>query len=177
MRVPSAARPFTARMVAELVSRGVQFAPITLHTGVASAEVHEPPYPERFAVSDGGVGPVDHTRRGPWDGRVIAVGTTAVRAVESAAGGDGVVTRVRGGRISSSPRSGGAGGGRAADGAARTGGLASADAGGGRRAGRSRPQLGGGAARALPVARVRGRAPHPPGGGPSHRACCVSNCE
>ncbi|WP_086725439.1 S-adenosylmethionine:tRNA ribosyltransferase-isomerase, partial [Streptomyces carpinensis] len=36
--MPSAARPFTARLVAELVSRGVQFAPITLHTGVASAE-------------------------------------------------------------------------------------------------------------------------------------------
>ena len=48
--MPSAARPFTARLVAELVSRGVQFAPITLHTGVASAEAHEPPYPERFAV-------------------------------------------------------------------------------------------------------------------------------
>ncbi len=33
--MPSAGRPFTARMVAELVSRGVQFAPVTLHTGVA----------------------------------------------------------------------------------------------------------------------------------------------
>ena len=51
--MPSAARPFTARLVTELVSRGVQFAPITLHTGVASAEAHEPPYPERFAVPPG----------------------------------------------------------------------------------------------------------------------------
>ncbi|MER5974374.1 S-adenosylmethionine:tRNA ribosyltransferase-isomerase [Streptomyces sp. NPDC002055] len=41
--MPSAARPFTAAMVAELVSRGVQFAPVTLHTGVASTESHEPP--------------------------------------------------------------------------------------------------------------------------------------
>ncbi|NUK88886.1 S-adenosylmethionine:tRNA ribosyltransferase-isomerase, partial [Streptomyces lunaelactis] len=48
--MPSAARPFTARLVAELVSRGVQFAPVTLHTGVASAEAYEPPYPERFEV-------------------------------------------------------------------------------------------------------------------------------
>ncbi|MFB7497785.1 S-adenosylmethionine:tRNA ribosyltransferase-isomerase [Streptomyces sp. NPDC056161] len=48
--MPSAARPFTAGVVAELVSRGVLFAPVTLHTGVASAEAHEPPYPERFAV-------------------------------------------------------------------------------------------------------------------------------
>ena len=87
--MPSAARPFTARMVAELVSRGVQFAPITLHTGVASAEVQEPPYPERFAVSGTSARLINAARAG--DGRVIAVGTTAVRAVESAAGDDGVV--------------------------------------------------------------------------------------
>jgi S-adenosylmethionine:tRNA ribosyltransferase-isomerase len=87
--MPSAARPFTARLVAELVSRGVQFAPITLHTGVASAEVQEPPYPERFAVSETSARLINAARAG--DGRVIAVGTTAVRAVESAAGDDGVV--------------------------------------------------------------------------------------
>jgi S-adenosylmethionine:tRNA ribosyltransferase-isomerase len=87
--MPSAARPFTARLVAELVSRGVQFAPVTLHTGVASAEVHEPPYPERFAVSEASARLINAARVG--DGRVIAVGTTAVRAVESAAEADGVV--------------------------------------------------------------------------------------
>ncbi|MFJ5306365.1 S-adenosylmethionine:tRNA ribosyltransferase-isomerase [Streptomyces sp. NPDC088350] len=87
--MPSAARPFTARLVAELVSRGVQFAPVTLHTGVASAEVHEPPYPERFVVSEVSARLINAARAG--DGRVIAVGTTAVRAVESAAGTDGVV--------------------------------------------------------------------------------------
>ncbi|MFJ9379840.1 S-adenosylmethionine:tRNA ribosyltransferase-isomerase [Streptomyces sp. NPDC101455] len=87
--MPSAARPFTARLVAELVSRGVQFAPITLHTGVASAEAHEPPYPERFAVSEVSARLINAARSG--DGWVIAVGTTAVRAVESAAGADGVV--------------------------------------------------------------------------------------
>ncbi|MEU6913806.1 S-adenosylmethionine:tRNA ribosyltransferase-isomerase [Streptomyces olindensis] len=87
--MPSAARPFTARLVTELVSRGVRFAPVTLHTGVASAEAHEPPYPERFAVPEASAGLINATKAG--DGRVIAVGTTAVRAVESAAGGDGVV--------------------------------------------------------------------------------------
>jgi len=87
--MPSAARPFTARLVAEFVSRGVQFAPITLHTGVASAEVHEPPYPERYAVSEVSARLINAARAG--DGRVVAVGTTAVRAVESAAGDDGVV--------------------------------------------------------------------------------------
>ncbi|MFD8306490.1 S-adenosylmethionine:tRNA ribosyltransferase-isomerase [Streptomyces sp. NPDC059690] len=87
--MPSAARPFTARLVAELVSRGVQFAPVTLHTGVASAEAHEPPYPERFSVPEASARLINAVRAG--DGRVVAVGTTAVRAVESAAGADGVV--------------------------------------------------------------------------------------
>ncbi|CCK31108.1 S-adenosylmethionine:tRNA ribosyltransferase-isomerase [Streptomyces davaonensis JCM 4913] len=106
--MPSAARPFTARMVAELVSRGVQFAPVTLHTGVASAEAHEPPYPERFAVPEVSARLINAVRAG--GGRVIAVGTTAVRAVESAAGAEGtvraragwtdlVVTPERGGRV------------------------------------------------------------------------------
>jgi S-adenosylmethionine:tRNA ribosyltransferase-isomerase len=87
--MPSAARPFTPRLVAELVSRGVQFAPLTLHTGVASAEAHEPPYPERFAVPEASARLVNAARAG--GGRVVAVGTTAVRAVESAAGADGIV--------------------------------------------------------------------------------------
>ncbi|WP_143673228.1 S-adenosylmethionine:tRNA ribosyltransferase-isomerase, partial [Streptomyces griseiscabiei] len=87
--MPSAGRPFTARLVAELVSRGVQFAPVTLHTGVASAEAHEPPYPERFAVPEASARLINAARAG--DGRVVAVGTTAVRAVESATGDDGVV--------------------------------------------------------------------------------------
>ncbi|MFF7647767.1 S-adenosylmethionine:tRNA ribosyltransferase-isomerase [Streptomyces canus] len=87
--MPSAARPFTARLVTELVSRGVQFAPVTLHTGVASAEAHEPPYPERFSVPEASARLINAVRAG--DGRVVAVGTTAVRAVESAAGADGVV--------------------------------------------------------------------------------------
>ncbi|WP_369197663.1 S-adenosylmethionine:tRNA ribosyltransferase-isomerase [Streptomyces djakartensis] len=87
--MPSAARPFTARVVAELVSRGVQFAPVTLHTGVASAEVHEPPYPERFAVPGASARLINAARAA--GGRVVAVGTTAVRAVESAVGADGAV--------------------------------------------------------------------------------------
>ncbi|MGW4566938.1 S-adenosylmethionine:tRNA ribosyltransferase-isomerase [Streptomyces sp. NPDC004561] len=87
--MPSAARPFTARLVAELVSRGVQFAPVALHTGVASAEAHEPPYPERFSVPEASARLINAVRAGAE--RVIAVGTTAVRAVESAAGPDGAV--------------------------------------------------------------------------------------
>ena len=92
--MPSAARPFTARLVAELVSRGVQFAPVTLHTGVASAESHEPPYPERFAVPGTSARLINAARAG--GGRIVAVGTTAVRAVESAVGADGVVRAMEG---------------------------------------------------------------------------------
>ncbi|MFJ7778242.1 S-adenosylmethionine:tRNA ribosyltransferase-isomerase [Streptomyces yangpuensis] len=87
--MPSAGRPFTAELVARLVSRGVQFAPLTLHTGVASQEAHEPPYPERYAVPVTTAALVNAARAG--GGRVIAVGTTAVRALESAADPWGVV--------------------------------------------------------------------------------------
>ncbi|MEV6396323.1 S-adenosylmethionine:tRNA ribosyltransferase-isomerase [Streptomyces sp. NPDC051907] len=92
--MPSAARPFTARLVAGLVSRGVQFAPITLHTGVASAEAHEPPYPERYEVAAATAWLVNAARAA--GGRIVAVGTTAVRALESAAGPDGVVRAASG---------------------------------------------------------------------------------
>ncbi|WP_406389149.1 S-adenosylmethionine:tRNA ribosyltransferase-isomerase [Streptomyces sp. NBC_00887] len=92
--MPSAARPFTPGLVAALVSRGVQFAPLSLHTGVASAEAHEPPYPERFAVPRTTAWLVNAARTG--GGRVVAVGTTAVRALESAAGADGVVRAASG---------------------------------------------------------------------------------
>ncbi|WP_432106186.1 S-adenosylmethionine:tRNA ribosyltransferase-isomerase [Streptomyces sp. bgisy091] len=92
--MPSAARPFTADLVTALVSRGVRFAPLTLHTGVSSPEAHEPPFPERFEVPSATASLVRSARA---DGcRVIAVGTTAVRALESAAGGDGVVRAAAG---------------------------------------------------------------------------------
>ncbi|MFJ9264045.1 S-adenosylmethionine:tRNA ribosyltransferase-isomerase [Streptomyces bacillaris] len=92
--MPSAARPFTAALVAELVSRGVQFAPLSLDTGVASAEAHEPPYPERFSVPPTTAWLVNAARAA--GGRVIAVGTTAVRALESAVDADGAVRPVAG---------------------------------------------------------------------------------
>ena len=85
--MPSAARPFTADLVARLVSRGVLITPITLHTGVASPEAHEAPYAERFTVPAATADLVNHVRT--TGGRVVAVGTTAVRALESALGGCG----------------------------------------------------------------------------------------
>ncbi|WP_230536609.1 S-adenosylmethionine:tRNA ribosyltransferase-isomerase [Streptomyces albidoflavus] len=92
--MPSAGRPFTARTVTELVRAGVQCAPVTLRTGVASAEAHEPPHPERYAVSPHAAWLVNAVRAG--GGRVIAVGTTAVRALESAVGPDGRVRAASG---------------------------------------------------------------------------------
>ncbi|MFF1798658.1 S-adenosylmethionine:tRNA ribosyltransferase-isomerase, partial [Kitasatospora sp. NPDC058263] len=92
--MPSAARPFTAGVVARLAGRGVLVAPITLHTGVASPEAHEAPYAEWFRVPAATARLVGHVRAG--GGRVIAVGTTAVRALESAVGPDGSVREAEG---------------------------------------------------------------------------------
>jgi S-adenosylmethionine:tRNA ribosyltransferase-isomerase len=80
--MPSAARPFTPEVVAEIERRGTRIAPITLHTGVASPEAHEAPYAERFKVPDRTAELVARTRAD--GGRVVAVGTTVVRALESA---------------------------------------------------------------------------------------------
>jgi S-adenosylmethionine:tRNA ribosyltransferase-isomerase len=81
--MPSASRPFTPQIVTSLVVRGVTIAPLTLHTGVSSLEGDEQPYPEPFDVPPATARLVNATRQA--GGRVIAVGTTVVRALESAA--------------------------------------------------------------------------------------------
>ena len=79
--MPSAGRPFSDAVVGSLRAAGVAIAPIVLHTGVASLEDHEPPYEERFRVERDTAATVNSTHeRG---GRVIAVGTTVVRALET----------------------------------------------------------------------------------------------
>jgi S-adenosylmethionine:tRNA ribosyltransferase-isomerase len=80
--MPSAGRPFSADMVTRLVAGGVGVAPIVLHTGVASLEADELPYPERVKVTRATARRVNATRAA--GGRVLAVGTTVVRALESA---------------------------------------------------------------------------------------------
>lgn len=92
--MPSAGRPFTDRLVTDLVTGGVALAPVTLHTGVSSQEPGEPPQRERFRVPAATARLVNDTRRA--GGRVIAVGTTVTRALESAAGPDGLVQAQRG---------------------------------------------------------------------------------
>jgi S-adenosylmethionine:tRNA ribosyltransferase-isomerase len=81
--MPSAGRAFTPDVLEQLAHRGVQFLTLTLHTGVASLEGHEKPYAEEYWVPELTASAVRSARR---DGRrVIAVGTTVVRALESAA--------------------------------------------------------------------------------------------
>jgi S-adenosylmethionine:tRNA ribosyltransferase-isomerase len=92
--MPSAARPFSAELVARLVANGVIFAPITLHTGLSSQDAGEAPQPEWFEVGETAAHLVNSSKaRG---GRVIAVGTTATRAIESAAQPDGTVAAASG---------------------------------------------------------------------------------
>ena len=82
-------------MLTELIALGVDVAPVTLHTGVSSLEDHEPPYAEYFRVTAGTARRVSQAKRA--GGRVVAVGTTAVRALESAATGrDGLVREAEG---------------------------------------------------------------------------------
>jgi S-adenosylmethionine:tRNA ribosyltransferase-isomerase len=92
--MPSAGRPFTPRVLRALAARGIGVAPILLHTGVSSQERGERPYPERFAVGTTTAERVNATRRA--GGRVIAVGTTVTRALETAAAPDGTVTAASG---------------------------------------------------------------------------------
>ena len=87
--MPSAGRPFTFELMSALIARGVLIAPITLHTGVSSPEHHEPPYPEHYDVPQSTARLLSATRG--WGGRVIAVGTTVVRALETVARADGTI--------------------------------------------------------------------------------------
>jgi S-adenosylmethionine:tRNA ribosyltransferase-isomerase len=88
--MPSAGRPFSERVLERLEARGIAVASIVLHAGVSSLERGEAPYPERFRVPPATVAAVNAAQR------VIAVGTTVVRALESAADEDGTVRPAEG---------------------------------------------------------------------------------
>ncbi|MGH3399885.1 MAG: S-adenosylmethionine:tRNA ribosyltransferase-isomerase, partial [Streptosporangiaceae bacterium] len=94
--MPSASRPFTPPIVTRLVASGVMIAPLTLHTGVSSLEGDEDPYPEFYDVPPATARLAALTRAS--GGRIIAAGTTVVRALESAAmaGGGGEVATASG---------------------------------------------------------------------------------
>lgn len=85
----SAARPFSTELVTSLVASGIAVAPITLHASVSSADAGEPPVAEPFDVPPATARLVNLTHA--MDRRVVAVGTTVTRALESAAAYDGLV--------------------------------------------------------------------------------------
>jgi S-adenosylmethionine:tRNA ribosyltransferase-isomerase len=79
--MPSAGRPFTPELVTRLAAKGVAMTPLVLHTGVSSLEANEHPYPEWYRVPAATAARINDTRRD--GGRVIAIGTTVVRALET----------------------------------------------------------------------------------------------
>ncbi|HEY7064850.1 MAG TPA: S-adenosylmethionine:tRNA ribosyltransferase-isomerase [Chloroflexota bacterium] len=87
--MPSAGRAFTQDVLDRLRAKGVGVARLTLHTGVSSLERDEPPYEEPYVVPPETAEAVQATKA--VGRRVIAVGTTVVRALESAADGQGRV--------------------------------------------------------------------------------------
>ena len=92
--MPSAGRAFTRPMLACLRKSGVQLAKLVLHSGVASLELHERPYEEWYEVS---LRTAERVRAAKGrGGRVIAVGTTVVRALESSVDANGDVVASRG---------------------------------------------------------------------------------
>jgi len=87
--MPSAARPVTARVLADLTRRGVAITTLRLDTGVSSLEGGESPYPEHYEVSARTAATVNATRA--EGGRVVALGTTVVRALATVTEPDGTV--------------------------------------------------------------------------------------
>ena len=92
--MPSAGRPFSTDLVTSLVAGGVLVTPITLHTGVSSLEAGEAPLREWFRIPAPTAELVSHSRAAGR--RIIAVGTTVTRALETGAAPDGTVTAGQG---------------------------------------------------------------------------------
>ena len=85
--MPSAGRAFTPELITRLVANGVRVVPLILHTGVASLEDDEPPYEEFYRVPPETADAINAARKAGR--RVIAVGTTVVRALETVTDRDG----------------------------------------------------------------------------------------
>lgn len=87
VEAPSAGRPLTWSLLLEIVRRGVSVASLTHAAGLSSTGDPELdarlPLPERFEIPASTVEAIRRTRAA--SGRVIAVGTTVVRALEGCA--------------------------------------------------------------------------------------------
>lgn len=94
MEMPSAGRAFTWRMLLDLRKRGIATAFLVLHAGLSSYmdlefDASHPISVEPYRIGPDAAAAVNRARDS--GGRIIAVGTTVVRALESAAGPDGRV--------------------------------------------------------------------------------------
>jgi len=85
--MPSAGRAFTPPLLTRLIAKGIQIAPLILHTGVASLETNEPPYEEYYRVPAETAYLVNQAHKS--NKRVVAVGTTVVRALETVTDSNG----------------------------------------------------------------------------------------
>lgn len=92
--MPSAGRGFTKKIIEALLKKGVVLAPLILHTGVSSLEENETPYPEYMEIDPVSATIINTAKN--QGRRIIAVGTTCIRAIETAADPHGVVQPYRG---------------------------------------------------------------------------------
>ena len=91
--MPSAGRAFTWQLLFKLKQQGINTTHIVLHTGLSSymddaLDEQHPAAEEEYVISDKAAAQINDTRR--RGGRVIAVGTTVVRALETVANEQGV---------------------------------------------------------------------------------------
>jgi S-adenosylmethionine:tRNA ribosyltransferase-isomerase len=70
-----------------LKTKGIKIAPLILHTGVSNIDTHEPPYKEFYRVTPETAQMVNEARASGH--RIVAVGTTAIRALETVTNGVG----------------------------------------------------------------------------------------
>ncbi len=99
VEMPSAGRAFSWELLFGLRRKGVDLATLSLHTGLSSTrddalDAAHPVYSEEFEISPTTARAVNSARRN--GGKVVAVGTTAVRALETASEPDGNVLPSRG---------------------------------------------------------------------------------
>jgi S-adenosylmethionine:tRNA ribosyltransferase-isomerase len=92
VEMPSAGRALSWEVLLKLKRRGVKLASVVLHTGLSSTRDDEldaahPNYDEEYQVPE--VTAYDANQARGNGSRVIAVGTTVVRALESVVQGDG----------------------------------------------------------------------------------------
>ncbi|MDB6001104.1 MAG: queA [Rhizobacter sp.] len=97
---PTAALHFDEPLLAELAARGISTAGVTLHVGAGTFQpvrtdnlAEHRMHSEWFDVSDATVAAIEGTQRD--GGRIVAVGTTTLRALESAASGGSLVASQR----------------------------------------------------------------------------------